>query len=31
MIERMTFKINKNGTVALLWENLEVDFKVSDK
>lgn len=30
MTERMTFKINKNGTVALLWENLEVDFKVSD-
>ena len=31
MNERMTFNINKNGTVALLWENLEVDFKVSAK
>ena len=31
MTERMTFKINKNGTVALLWENLEVDFNVKSQ
>lgn len=30
-MERMTFKINKNGTVSLSWENLEVDFTVSTK
>jgi hypothetical protein len=30
-MEKMTFKINKNGTVSLLWEKLEVDFNVSAK
>ncbi len=25
----LTFNINKNGQVAMLWENTEVDFKVA--
>jgi len=27
--ERLTFEIDKNGTVALLWADLKVNFKVS--
>ncbi len=27
--EMLTFNINKNGQVAMLWENTEVNFKVS--
>lgn len=27
-MEKMTFEIDKNGTVALLWGELKVDFKV---
>jgi hypothetical protein len=27
--EMLTFNINKNGQVAMMWENTEVNFKVS--
>jgi hypothetical protein len=29
MTEVLTFNINKNGLVAMLWENTEVNFKVA--